>query len=202
MNNSGQTATKSAVAADVEEEKGDIMKSDTNNGPASGGKEHGMGDASGNAITGFIYARGCYCSDTYFIVRRGDRDADDGGIERLIRRFVDADELKDIAEKTGAKELPRTDTSYFGWEFDATGWQLILELATGRKDAGERAQRERAAKEQERRTRVYALAKSTGARQLLESYSEECNEPDCSLDNVCIWAMPDGSTEEVRNHAY
>ncbi len=62
------------------------------------------------------------------------------------------------------------------------------------KDDNLKRQRERAAK--------IAEAKQTGQRIELETYSCECHEPDCSLDIVTVYAMPDGTTKTDRQHTW
>jgi hypothetical protein len=51
---------------------------------------------------------------------------------------------------------------------------------------------------------IYALAKETGEKQLLSSWSDDCNDPeeDCSLDMVYEYAMPDGSIKNERSHTW
>lgn len=43
-------------------------------------------------------------------------------------------------------------------------------------------------------------AKRTGKDILISSYDEECNLPDCSLDNVDVYITPEGKRKVVRTH--
>jgi len=47
-------------------------------------------------------------------------------------------------------------------------------------------------------------AARTGRQVVLEQYTADCNDPneECSLDNVTVYAMPDGSTKEYRSHTW
>ena len=49
---------------------------------------------------------------------------------------------------------------------------------------------------------AFALAAKTGQRHQIGSHTEECNDPDCSLDIVTAWAMPDGSMKSERIHTH
>jgi hypothetical protein len=45
-------------------------------------------------------------------------------------------------------------------------------------------------------------AKETNKRVLIQEWTEDCNEPDCSLDKVYEWAMPDGTIRIERQHTF
>ena len=51
---------------------------------------------------------------------------------------------------------------------------------------------------------IFDKAKETGERQLLQKWSEHCNDPkeECNLDMVYIYAMPDGTTKQERHHTW
>lgn len=55
---------------------------------------------------------------------------------------------------------------------------------------------------EEKKKQIFEKAKTTGENQLLYKYSDECNDPEesCDIDDVYIFAMPDGATEEERFH--
>lgn len=59
-------------------------------------------------------------------------------------------------------------------------------------------------KEVEELAEKFALAKRTGEKVLIKSYSEECDDPneDCDVDNVSVYAMPNGEHKIVRNHTW
>ena len=51
---------------------------------------------------------------------------------------------------------------------------------------------------------IFAAAKATGEKQVLRSYMDDCDGSviECSTDHVTIYAMPDGSTTEIRTHTF
>jgi hypothetical protein len=60
------------------------------------------------------------------------------------------------------------------------------------------------AREQAARDEKFAQAVRTGAKVLLYSYMDDCDDPreECSQDSVNVYAMPTGSTKEFRSHTY
>jgi Zn ribbon nucleic-acid-binding protein len=54
------------------------------------------------------------------------------------------------------------------------------------------------------RENIFAEAARNGQPVVLDEYSDDCNDPreECSLDNVTIYAMPNGTTKTVRSHTY
>ena len=63
-----------------------------------------------------------------------------------------------------------------------------------------------AAKSEAQATRdaIFATARETGKRQVLNTRMEECDGSarDCSYDAVTTWAMPDGTTTTTRTHTH
>lgn len=51
---------------------------------------------------------------------------------------------------------------------------------------------------------IFAKAKETGQKQLINQWVEDCNDPkeECNIDICCKWAMPDGTITYTRNHAW
>lgn len=51
---------------------------------------------------------------------------------------------------------------------------------------------------------IFQKAKDTGEKQILETYSVECSDPDeeCDVDIVTVYAMPDGTTTRTQNHTW
>lgn len=49
---------------------------------------------------------------------------------------------------------------------------------------------------------LFAKAKQTGEKQLLRKYTQSCDEEDCSLDEIMVFAMPDGTRKISRIHTY
>jgi len=59
-------------------------------------------------------------------------------------------------------------------------------------------------KEEKRVSEIKELAKATGEKQVLDSYTDDCDGSvyDCSFDNINVYAMPDGTTKTTRTHCY
>ena len=57
---------------------------------------------------------------------------------------------------------------------------------------------------EEKIANIFETAKLKNEKQLLNSYSEPCNDKneDCDIDNVCEWAMPNGATTVTRQHTW
>lgn len=51
---------------------------------------------------------------------------------------------------------------------------------------------------------IFAKARATGEKQILNKWSEECNDPEesCDIDNIIEYAMPDGTVKTERHHTY
>lgn len=66
------------------------------------------------------------------------------------------------------------------------------------------AKQRRQAEEKAERQAIFDRAKRTGQKQLLDECSSECNDPreECDIDNVTVYAMPDGTTKTVRSHTW
>lgn len=60
------------------------------------------------------------------------------------------------------------------------------------------------AAKQEEKDKIFAKAKETGEKQVIETYTVECNDPDesCDVDIITVYAMPDGTTKETQNHTW
>lgn len=58
-------------------------------------------------------------------------------------------------------------------------------------------------KEAERKA-IFDKAKTTGEKQVLSHWSEDCNDPneECNVDIIYVYAMPDGTTKQTRNHTW
>ncbi len=51
---------------------------------------------------------------------------------------------------------------------------------------------------------IFKQAKETGKKVEIEHFAVDCNDPheDCSTDIITVWAMPDGTKTESRNHTW
>jgi hypothetical protein len=58
--------------------------------------------------------------------------------------------------------------------------------------------------EEKRINELFEKAKQTGEKQLLNKWSEPCNDPkeECNVDIVYVWIMPDGSKTKSRHHTW
>ena len=67
-----------------------------------------------------------------------------------------------------------------------------------------KAKIEKEEKEKERVQKLFEIAKQTGKKQEIESWTEECNDPneECNVDQIVIYAMPDGSRKKERYHTW
>ena len=57
-------------------------------------------------------------------------------------------------------------------------------------------------KKEEEKKNALQRAKTTGERQIIDRWTEDCPHKDCSNDIVTYWAMPDGTTQTTRTHTY
>lgn len=106
-----------------------------------------------------------------------------------------------------ADKLPTgaTDVTTGTWEGYSAEWALSWHIRL--RDvlvAWAECQRQKTQRATEKREAVFAEAKKTGQPVLLESWSEDCNDPreSCNLDNVCVYAMPDGTKKQERTHTW
>lgn len=157
-------------------------------------------------ITAFVYRVGCdAASDFYFEYEDTEKlpweakcernDRDKGLIESLKKM-----DLRNLAKKHNAEELPGDGMSYGAYRFIGEGLMQLIEMARSdfeRKEAEKKAEKERV-------DGIFAKAKETGKKQQLYSGMDECNDPreDCSFDTIIVYAMPDGTTTESRHHCY
>jgi hypothetical protein len=57
---------------------------------------------------------------------------------------------------------------------------------------------------QDKEKAIFEKAKQTGEKQILEKYTVECSDPEesCDIDEVIIYAMPDGTKKRTQNHTW
>lgn len=57
---------------------------------------------------------------------------------------------------------------------------------------------------EDKKVAIFAKAKLSGEKQILNQWSEECNdqEESCDIDNIIEYAMPDGSVKTERHHTW
>lgn len=57
---------------------------------------------------------------------------------------------------------------------------------------------------EEKRKDIFLKAKETGEKQILKAWSEPCNDPNesCDVDNIVLYAMPNGEEQIERYHTW
>lgn len=160
-----------------------------------------------NPIIGFIFEYGCDAPNKCEVLRKRGRNENDYEIERLVAthmKYSNAGEWDRIAKETGAEAIPDTRLTWYGWKYNATGWDVVWGIVHEKEKR--RKQEQESQEEQERKIKkdIFRKAKTTNTPQVLSSWMAECNDPDeqCSLDHVTLLAMPDGSTKKKRQHTW
>ncbi len=68
-------------------------------------------------------------------------------------------------------------------------------------EAAKKAKRD---EKEDNKAAIFIKAKASGEKQILNQWSEECNdkEESCDIDNIIEYAMPDGSIKTERHHTW
>ena len=157
-------------------------------------------------IIGFTYKCGCDASDVYRFHYDFPENLSSKAIShrtasnRKLEKILNWEEIEEIAKTNGAEKLEADGMSYYGYKFNSQNVNFLIEATTKKLDKIQ----ETAAIEDKKIKAIFAKAKETGEQQLLESYSDTCNNPDleCDIDTIQVWAMPDGSKKSIRHHCY
>jgi hypothetical protein len=82
--------------------------------------------------------------------------------------------------------------------------KIVMDMKRRLDEERTRKTEARKVKEEERISAIFAKAKESGERQILEQWSDDCNdrEEECSVDNIIVYALWDGKTETTRYHTY
>jgi hypothetical protein len=157
-----------------------------------------------NGVEAFEYEFGCDSPSRCKLIRSQHRVDGDFETEELALKHLNWKEVSEIAETVGAKPIPATGMTWGGFRFNAEGWALLSSMIDVRESAKRLTERSRSEARQQKREKVFRLAKETGEPQLLSSYMADCDDPEeqCSLDSVSILAMPDGTTKRKRQHTW
>lgn len=120
----------------------------------------------------------------------------------------DLEKISDmIAKKVNPSELKphsrKSDRSTALYAPD--GWYEIDDAVV--REIFARLQKEKAAKLAENDAKIaeiFSKAKETGKPQIINRWSEACNDPheSCDIDNIVEYAMPDGSKKTERYHTW
>ncbi len=158
-------------------------------------------------IVGFIYEIGCDAADTAEFVY--DLDAELSFTAKHARKEADAALAKRIAAMVrdnhgGYETMPSTGSTYGGYKLTAAQVDALLSPAKAGEQADVDAKHAAAAKEESRIAAIFETAKTTGAKQVLDTYMAECHDrhEECSQDVVTVYAMPDGTTATERQHTW
>jgi hypothetical protein len=160
---------------------------------------------------GFTFVYGCDTADTYSLSWPEGCNYDESseaekrlGATDLIRTHVRSNDLKRLAEETGAVPVPAGAMSYGGWTFDAAGLGRIVALAEGRAAEGQAREDGRRQAAETKRAAAFAEAKRTGKPVVLAHWTADCDDPreECDLDDVTEYALPDWTTRTERHHTW
>lgn len=68
-------------------------------------------------------------------------------------------------------------------------------------EAAKKAKRD---EKEDKKAAIFAFANASGEKQILNQWSEDCNDPEesCDIDNIIEYAMPDGSVKTERHHTW
>lgn len=112
-------------------------------------------------------------------------------IEKVLGRKADEVDFGDYVHK-------------FRYEMTFGEYKKLAELAEMKAQEAEQKKLEKEKAEKERIEALFAKARETGEKQVIEQYSVPCNVPeeDCDIDIVTIYAMPDGTRKTERHHTW
>ena len=131
-----------------------------------------------------------------------------------VNEFLDsAVQVADLTQDELARLSYGAKYFEFGWGYDETEARVaklnelrkaVLKLEaekTTKEKASRKAQKEAQRKAREK---LFRQAAETDKPVILHQYQAPCNNPneECDVDDVVVYAMPDGSTKTVRNHSW
>lgn len=211
---------KPAVKMDAEETKA-ILGIETPKGGAmyltsdwkpivNGWKESQEKIAMQANITGYVFHLGCDAGNRYeFSYDFPEGLSNDAQWARRkadmkMAECLSHGDLNEIAERVGAKALPATGSSYYGWKFDEFNIAELLAAMKEKLAAREAAKKEKAEAKAAAEAEKFAEAARTGNAVILTSSMVPCNsrDEDCDHDTITVYAMPDGTKKTTRAHAH
>lgn len=107
-----------------------------------------------------------------------------------------------VAKRYGySRELTREAKEVLGTEFTYAEAKAFADRKN--KEVEEKEEQERTNEENEKKEK-FEEAKRTGKRVVLTRYSVPCSNKneDCDLDNVVVYAMPDGTEKTEKHHTW
>lgn len=109
--------------------------------------------------------------------------------------------LRDKSTLSDRKTALYTD----GWyEISNDDMMQIYDIIVAKEDEIGKIEKAKQEKREEEKQAIFETAKATGERQVLAKHYDECDDPseECSMDEIVIYAMPDGTTKTERYHTY
>jgi len=158
-------------------------------------------------IISITYIIGCDCANEYNIKYDIENEAicnrqhDDRKKLKLI-------DLSKYGQETNVEKLDATGMSYGGYKFNTKQSEELMIIANTKQQEILKEKEEKEKRitkmEEEKRKSVFSTAKVTGEKQILKTYSIECQDKneECSTDFVTLFALPDGTTEKTCNHTW
>jgi hypothetical protein len=141
-------------------------------------------------------------------------EADPNSLKKITLHYHDGEYLSGYTlhgEETQLLEQIGLARYVSGWGYhvedavvNALGTEFLYHQALELARPAIEAKKSSEAAEKAIRENAFAVAARTGKPVVLDSYTDECNDPreECSLDNVTVYAMPDGSTKTSRSHTW
>ena len=77
-------------------------------------------------------------------------------------------------------------------------------MAQTRLDDKENKKNAKKEEAEQKEAEIFATAKNTNEKQLIKKFMVDCQSrnEECSMDIVCVYAMPDGTKIETVNHTW
>lgn len=109
--------------------------------------------------------------------------------------------LRDKSTQSDRKTALYTDAWY---EISNDDMMQIYDTIVNKEDEIGKIEKAKQEKRKEEQKKTFETAKATGERQVLYKTFDECDDPreECSMDEIVVYAMPDGSTKTERHHTY
>jgi hypothetical protein len=157
-------------------------------------------------IIGYIHIEGCDTGDTNQFLYDAEvtytRTNKDEQLAKKLNRLICSDQYKSIRDS--AKQIEAGIMSYWGVELNLEQTTTLISVA--QKEIEEKIVKEKKieVEAEAKKAIIFEAAKTTGTKQVLSSYGDDCNDPreECSYDQITVWAMPDGTTKTTRQHTW
>lgn len=143
-----------------------------------------------------------YCTSIGFRIKKDEiyNATNIKKMEQVISKNFPKDELEKYLTETDWGDY--SITQYY--ELTISDLEYIFEKAK-EIDLKETLKRDKLREEKEKeKQKIFDIAKVTGEKQKLYSYSEPCNDRNeaCEVDIITVYALPNGDIEEIRSHTW